>query len=180
MNLPNKLTVLRVLMIPLFLFFVLAEFVPLNILWALAVFGIASATDWFDGMLARKYGLVTNFGKFLDPLADKILVMSAIICFAWERWVDPVAVILILSREFMVSGLRMVVANEGVVVPAGLMGKLKTAFTMVALVAIMGLQIIGFDRFLINEILIWICTALTIVSGISYLKAYWAYIDSSK
>lgn len=180
MNLPNKLTVLRVIMIPLFLVFMVFDQIPFHAVFALVLFVLASITDWFDGMLARKYGMVTNFGKFLDPLADKVLVMSALICFAWNRWIDPIAVIVIMSREFMVSGLRMVVANEGVVVPAGIWGKLKTAFTMIAVVAIMALDMFGLNNFYVNEVLIWICTVLTVISGGTYLSAYWKYIDSSK
>ena len=143
MNLPNKLTVLRVILIPFFLLFVLLFKIPHHMVFALIVFAAASITDWFDGKIARKHNLVTTFGKFLDPLADKLLVMTALICFTFERWIDPVAVVLILAREFMVTGLRLVVASEGVVVAAGIWGKLKTAFTMVALIAIMVLQIVN-------------------------------------
>lgn len=183
MNLPNKLTVLRVCLIPLFLAALMIESIPYNIYIALAVFAIASITDWFDGKLARKHNLVTTFGKFLDPLADKMLVMSALCCFTYLDWIDPVAVVIILAREFMVSGLRLVVANEGIVVAAGIWGKLKTAFTMIALVAIMfimGFSGLDTQTFIINEILIWISAVLTIISGGIYLKGYWSYIDSSK
>lgn len=183
MNLPNKLTVLRVCLIPLFLAALLFENLPYNIYIALGIFALASITDWFDGKLARKHNLVTNFGKFLDPLADKMLVMAALCCYTFFNWIDPVAVVVILAREFMVSGLRLVVANEGVVVAAGIWGKLKTAFTMFALIAIMFLVgYNGFDNniFIVNEILIWISAVLTIISGGIYLKAYWSYIDSSK
>ena len=179
-------------MIPFFLLFILNYDIPYHTVWALVVYFLASATDFLDGKLARRYNLVTTFGKFLDPLADKLLVMSALICFAFERWIDPVAAIIILSREFMVTGLRLVVAGEGVVVAAGIWGKLKTFFTMVAQIAIMVLQIIFPDAkgspdlnweseiFLVNEGLIWIAVILTLISGGIYLKAYWKYIDSSK
>ena len=192
MNLPNKLTVMRVITIPFFLLFILNYDIPYHTVWALVVYFLASATDFLDGKLARRYNLVTTFGKFLDPLADKLLVMSALICFAFERWIDPVAAIIILSREFMVTGLRLVVAGEGVVVAAGIWGKLKTFFTMVAQIAIMVLQIIFPDAkgspdlnweseiFLVNEGLIWVAVILTLISGGIYLKAYWKYIDSSK
>lgn len=183
MNLPNKLTVLRVCLIPLFVAALLIDSIPCNIYAALVIFALASITDWFDGKLARKHNLVTTFGKFLDPLADKMLVMSALCCFTYLDWIDPVAVVIILAREFMVSGLRLVVANEGVVVAAGIWGKLKTAFTMFALIAIMFLVgYSGFDRniFIVNEVLIWISAVLTIISGGIYLKGYWSYIDSSK
>lgn len=188
MNLPNKLTVMRVILIPFFLLFTLVFNIPYHMVWALLIFAIASITDWFDGRIARKNNLITSFGKFLDPLADKLLVMAALICFSFERWIDPVAVVLILAREFMVTGLRLVVANEGVVVAAGIWGKLKTAFTMIALVAIMILSIIfaspkgqpPFWLFLVNEVLVWIAVVLTVISGLKYLKGYWKYIDSSK
>ncbi|MBO5448750.1 MAG: CDP-diacylglycerol--glycerol-3-phosphate 3-phosphatidyltransferase [Ruminococcus sp.] len=188
MNLPNKLTVLRVALIPFFMLFVLLFKIPYHMVWALVVFALASITDFLDGNIARKNNLVTTFGKFLDPLADKLLVMTALICFAFERWIDPVSVIIILSREFMVTGLRLVVAGEGVVVAAGIWGKLKTAFTMIALIAIMALQIFfpapkgqpDFNMFIANEVLIWIAVILTVISGGIYLKAYWKYIDSSK
>ena len=173
MNLPNKLTVLRVILIPFFLLFVLLFKIPHHMVFALIVFAAASITDWFDGKIARKHNLVTTFGKFLDPLADKLLVMTALICFTFERWIDPVAVVLILAREFMVTGLRLVVASEGVVVAAGIWGKLKTEkgspdFTW------------GTPIFLVNEILIWIAVVLTVISGAVYLKGYWKYIDSGK
>lgn len=183
MNLPNKLTVLRVCLIPLFMAALLIDSIPYNIYIALGVFALASITDWFDGKLARKHNLVTTFGKFLDPLADKMLVMSALCCFTYLDWIDPAAVVIILAREFMVSGLRLVVANEGVVVAAGIWGKLKTAFTMFSLIAVMFLVgYSGFDKdiFIINEILIWISAVLTVISGGIYLKGYWSYIDSSK
>lgn len=183
MNLPNKLTVLRVFLIPLFLAALLIDAIPGNIFIALAVFAAASITDWFDGRIARKNNLVTTFGKFLDPLADKMLVMSALCCFTYLGWTDPVAVVIILAREFMVSGLRLVVAGEGVVVAAGIWGKLKTAFTMIALVGIMFLiGVFGMSGriFAVNEVLIWISAVLTIISGAIYLKGYWGYIDSSK
>lgn len=192
MNLPNKLTVLRVVLIPFFLLFMLLYEIPYHMVWALAVYCIASATDFLDGKLARKNNQVTTFGKFLDPLADKLLVMTALICFTFERLIDPVAVIIILSREFMVTGLRLVVAEEGVVVAAGIWGKLKTFFTMIAQIAIMFMQILypaqkgspdlnwGSTVFLINEALIWIAVVLTLISGFIYLKGYWKYIDSSK
>ena len=191
MNLPNKLTVLRVILIPFYALFVLL-YIPYHWVWALVVFALASITDMLDGKIARAQNLVTTFGKFLDPLADKLLVMTALITLCFERLIDPVAVIIILSREFMVTGLRLVVANEGVVVAAGIWGKLKTAFTMVALIAVMALQIFFPDTkgspdlnwnstvFLVNEALIWISVVLTVISGFIYLKGYWKYIDSSK
>jgi CDP-diacylglycerol--glycerol-3-phosphate 3-phosphatidyltransferase len=193
MTTASKITLVRVIMIPAFMaaFLLSPRYGWLQ--WvALGLFIVASLTDYVDGHIARKYNQVSDFGKFLDPLADKLLVMSALICFAFERWIDPVAAIIILSREFMVTGLRLVVAGEGVVVAAGIWGKLKTFFTMVAQIAIMVLQIIFPDAkgspdlnweseiFLVNEGLIWVAVILTLISGGIYLKAYWKYIDSSK
>lgn len=184
MNLPNKLTVMRVVLIPLFMFFILADFIPLNILWAGIFYGTAAITDLIDGRLARKYGLVTNFGKFLDPIADKMLVMAVLLCFADKGWIDMIAAFVILAREFIVSGVRLIVAGEGVVVPAGIWGKLKTACTMAAFGVIMAIEFflvdifkINFNFFIINEVLIWICALLTIISGATYLYAYKDYIN---
>ena len=188
MNLANKLTILRVLLIPVFLVFLLIEKIPANYFLALAVFAIASITDALDGQIARKRNLVTNFGKFLDPLADKVLVMSALVAFIEIGFVGSIPVIIILAREFMVTSLRLV-ANKtgGKVIAAGFMGKLKTAFTMVAIIVIMLLQglvdggvNITFDTVLVGEILIWLATAITAISGIQYLWEYRTEIDPSK
>lgn len=194
MNLPNKLTLLRVILIPFFLLFMYVE-VPFHYAIALVIFAGASITDALDGKIARKRNLVTNFGKFLDPLADKVLVIAALAVFTELARVNMGAVplIIISAREFMVSGLRLLAANSGVVVAAGIWGKLKTAFTMVAIIAIIfWLSLyydlnIGFPEAFVNAIdnilvpvLIWISTLLTIISGGVYLKGYWHLIDSDK
>ena len=135
MNLPNKLTIVRVALIPVFVFFALWQFSRFNILIALAVFAIASYTDMLDGKIARRDNLITNFGKFLDPLADKALVMAALLVFVDMGWVSSIPVMIILFREFMVSALRLVVkSGDGVVIAAGWFGKVKTAFTMVEII----------------------------------------------
>lgn len=185
MNLPNKLTLARVILVPIFVFFLLTDFVPFSPVIALVIFIAASVTDALDGHIARKNNLITNFGKFLDPLADKVLVVSALLCFVELGIISSVPVIIIVAREFMVSGLRLVTANEGVVVPAGIWGKLKTAFTMVTIVIILIFLCLNpfvftLPGIIITEVLIWISTALTVISGGQYLKAYWKYIDSSK
>ncbi|MDD7428522.1 MAG: CDP-diacylglycerol--glycerol-3-phosphate 3-phosphatidyltransferase [Oscillospiraceae bacterium] len=188
MNLPNKLTVMRVVLVPFFIFFLLTDIVPLSPLWALIVFIAASVTDALDGHIARSRNLVTTFGKFLDPLADKVLVISALVCFIQLGLAGAVPVIIIIAREFMVSGLRLVTANEGVVVAAGIWGKLKTAFTMAAIVVILlfgviyGLDPAGYPTwlFITEQTLIWISTALTIISGGVYLGGYKSYIDPTK
>lgn len=186
MNLPNKLTVLRVLLVPFFVFFMLTDIVPLSPVFALVIFIAASVTDALDGHIARSRNLVTTFGKFLDPLADKVLVISALMCFVERGVIGAVPVIIITAREFTVSGLRLVTANEGVVVAAGIWGKLKTAFTMAAEVAIMLGLCFSFEgqaaetASVVYRVLIWISTVLTVISGWVYLKGYWKYIDASK
>ncbi len=193
MNLPNKLTLIRVILVPFFLLFMYID-VPFHYAIALVVFAAASITDALDGHIARKNNLVTNFGKFLDPLADKVLVISALCVFAELSEVNMGAVplIIIVAREFMVSGLRLLAADSGVVVAAGIWGKLKTAFTMVTIVGIlMWLSVLYDFSFGIPEsvqniadivvaVLIWASTVLTIISGLVYLKGYWHLIDSDK
>ena len=190
MNLPNKLTLLRVLLIPLFVLFILWQFTSANIFIALVIFAIASLTDLLDGQIARKQGIVTNFGKFLDPLADKALVMAALLAFVQLGWMSAVPAMIILFREFMVSALRLVVmpSDDKTVIAAGKSGKLKTAFTMIAIIAIMffrgivalGVPVPDMVITVVSEVLIWIATVLTIYSGAEYLKAYWHVIDTNK
>lgn len=191
MNLPNKLTCLRVLLIPVFLIFLYISAIPYHFLLALLVFAAASITDALDGKIARARGLVTNFGKFLDPLADKVLVLTALLAFVEldEIRMSAIPVMIIAAREFMVSGLRMLTASEGVVVAAGIWGKLKTAFTMVTIVAVLVYcSLTGDFALAVPEAvktwglngLIWISTALTILSGGVYLKGYWSYINTDK
>lgn len=186
MNLPNKLTLLRVILVPFFVFFLLTDIVPFSKIIALAVFIAASVTDALDGHIARSRNLITTFGKFLDPLADKVLVIAALVCFCELGIVGSVPLLIIITREFMVSGLRLVTANEGVVVAAGIWGKLKTAFTMVAEVVILLGLCFSFEgnaaeiANIVYQVLIWIATALTVISGGVYLKGYWKYIDASK
>lgn len=187
MNLPNKLTLVRVFLVPLFIALFFWDFQ--HHYWlALFVFAVASITDALDGHLARSRGLTTVFGKFMDPLADKILVVAALICFVEQGLATSIPVIIIVSREFTVSGLRLVTATAGVVVPASIWGKLKTAFTMCAIVGIiayaafndMGLIAQGGIPWYIVQILLWISALLTFVSGAEYIKTYWKYIDADK
>ena len=152
------------------------------------MFIAASVTDALDGHIARSRNLVTNFGKFLDPLADKVLVISALVCFIQMGLVGAVPVIIIIAREFMVSGLRLVTANEGVVVAAGIWGKLKTAFTMVSIVIILFFAVLfgkdstGYAAWvnITEQVLIWISTILTVISGAIYLNGYKEYINTDK
>ncbi len=131
MNLPNKLTILRVILIPFFIFFLLTDCVGAAGRWiALAIFCIASLTDLLDGKIARKYNLVTNFGKFMDPLADKLLVCSALICYVGMGVLPSWFVIVIIAREFIISGFRLIASDNGVVIAASWWGKIKTVLQM--------------------------------------------------
>lgn len=171
MNLPNKLTISRVVMIPFFVFFLLADSGnhPNGIqkYIATAIFIIASLTDWFDGYLARKNNLVTNFGKFMDPLADKLLVCSALVCLTAKNQLAAWIVIVIISREFIISGFRLLASDNGVVIAASYWGKFKTAFQMIMIIMI----ILDFSNKYIQLITVaitYIAVALTIISLIDY------------
>ena len=168
MNLPNKLTTLRVLLVPVFVLFTLTEIVPgYDKYLAVAVFIIASLTDFLDGMIARKYNLVTNFGKFMDPLADKLLVCAALICLVSKALLPAWIVIVIISREFIISGFRLVASDNGVVIAASYWGKFKTTFQMLMIIVLL-LDLGGvFD--LIGQVLTWLALLLTVVSLIDYL-----------
>jgi CDP-diacylglycerol--glycerol-3-phosphate 3-phosphatidyltransferase len=174
MNLPNKLTILRVVMIPFFVFFMLVPdtIIPHDVSkWiALVLFCLASLTDMADGKIARKYNLVTNFGKFMDPLADKMLVSSAFICLVVTRqdvlpaWI----VIVIISREFVISGFRLIASDKGVVIAASYWGKFKTNFQMFAIIA----MIADFGTrpaHIVEIILVYIALILTIISLVDYI-----------
>ncbi len=167
MNLPNKLTILRVLMIPFFVFFMLWDVVGSADKWiAAAIFIIASFTDFLDGNIARKYNLVTNFGKFMDPLADKLLVCSAMICLIEMGRLPAWIVIIIISREFIISGFRLVASDNGVVIAASYWGKFKTVFQMIMIVALI-IDLSGFG--IVETALIWISLILTVVSLVDYI-----------
>ncbi|MDY4588977.1 MAG: CDP-diacylglycerol--glycerol-3-phosphate 3-phosphatidyltransferase [Oscillospiraceae bacterium] len=191
MNLANKLTLMRVVMVPFFVAFMLISALPYNYLWALVVFAAASITDMLDGKIARKYNMITSFGKFLDPLADKILVAAALVCFVQLGWCSAWVTTLILAREFVVSGVRLVAASseKKLVIPAGILGKLKTAMTMVAICVILFMWIlvqfgaispVTFQVQLISDILMYIAAALTAASGVKYLYDYREFIDPTK
>ena len=168
MNLPNKLTTLRVIMIPFFVFFLLwqnSENHTFRMI-ALALFIIASLTDLLDGKIARKYNLVTNFGKFMDPLADKLLVCSALICLIELNALPAWMVIIIISREFIISGFRLIASDNGVVIAASYWGKFKTTFQMVSVVLlILDIPALAF----VTTICVWIALVLTIVSLVDYI-----------
>lgn len=168
MNLPNKLTVLRIFMIPFFVLFTLVDLVPgYSKYIAVAIFIVASLTDFLDGKIARKYNLVTNFGKFMDPLADKLLVCAALICLVSVDMLPAWMVIVIISREFIISGFRLVASDNGIVIAASYWGKFKTTFQMLMIIVLL-LDLGGaFD--LVGEILTWIALILTIISLLDYL-----------
>lgn len=169
MNLPNKLTVLRVLMVPFFVFFMLNDIPEGYGKWiALTLFIVAGFTDLFDGKIARKYNLVTNFGKFMDPLADKLLVCSALVCLTGKGALAAWMSIVIISREFIISGFRLVASDNGVVIAASYWGKFKTVFQMIMIGMLIGDLPFGFYRIL-TQVVVWIALVLTVVSLIDYL-----------
>ena len=168
MNLPNKLTVLRIIMVPFFVFFMLTNVGGAANKWiALVIFCVASLTDMLDGKIARARGLVTNFGKFMDPLADKLLVCSAMICLIPLGKLTAWFVIVIIAREFIISGFRLVASDNGIVIAASYWGKFKTVSQMfMVIVMIMDLGGV-FD--VIGTVLMWAALILTIVSLIDYI-----------
>ncbi len=169
MNLPNKLTILRVIMIPFFVFFMLSDSMGEYGKWiALAIFIVASLTDLLDGKIARKYNLVTNFGKFADPLADKLLVCSALVCLVGKGKIAAWVVIIIIAREFIISGFRLVAADNGVVIAASYWGKVKTVFQMLMIIVlIMDIQNQAFR--LLGDVLVAIALVLTVISLADYM-----------
>ena len=182
MNLPNKLTILRMALIPLFLVFMFTS-IPFHYLWALAVFAAASFTDLLDGKIARKYGLITDFGKLMDPLADKLLVMSAMVAFVELRWTPAVVVIVILAREFLVTSIRLIAAGKGTVLAADKWGKFKTVSQMIW-ICFMLLTKWLLESFAIPDFYVvlfngahWALTAvvvyLTLYSGVNYMRQNW-------
>ena len=167
MNLPNKLTTFRVVLIPFFVFFLLTDLVGNAGKWiALGIFIVASLTDFLDGYIARKYNLVTNFGKFMDPLADKLLVCSAMICLIEKGAIPSWIVTIIIAREFIISGFRLIASDNGVVIAASYWGKFKTVFQMVMIC----LMIADISQIaIVTTVVMYIALALTIVSLIDYL-----------
>lgn len=163
MNLPNKLTILRVLLVPVFMLILLMGWSKYI---ALGIFLIASLTDLLDGHIARKYNLITDFGKFMDPLADKLLVISAMLIFVQWGQLPSWLVMTVLAREFAVSGLRMIAASKGTVMAAGMSGKIKTAATMICII-IMLIPPLA-DIALVNTICGIVILVTTVYSGIEY------------
>ena len=185
MNLPNKLTVIRIILAPLFLLLMMLEF-PFHYLAAGLVFGAAALTDMFDGRIARSRGLITNFGKFLDPLADKMLTTAAFLGFLAVGQLDVWALMLILSREFMVTSVRLIAAKDGNVIAASMAGKAKTVAQFVAIIYMLAaLEVCSWQGtllaalalpdilftvlLLIGRVLVWISVILTLISGFQYV-----------
>ena len=188
MNLPNKLTMLRILLIPVFMVFIEWDSLPGHILWAFVIFVAASLTDFVDGYIARKNNMVTDFGKFMDPLADKILVTAALVYFIPLGLAPAWVVILILAREFLVTSLRLIAAGKGIVIAADKWGKYKTATTMVwicyALLAQNFYPPMSVDAggivAIIHLVLMTLSLALTLISGANYLWKNRALIAQAK
>ncbi len=186
MNLPNKLTVLRILIVPFMVATLLIKF-PFHFLVSGLLFGAASLTDFFDGKIARERNLITNFGKFADPIADKILVISALVCFLSLGLCDPIIILIVLFREFVVTSVRLSAAAQGKVVAANIWGKVKTVTQIIAIVTVFALQFfleilslfmdtcstvfttIGSVFYIVGEIAMWISTVFAIISGLKYV-----------
>ena len=193
MNLPNKLTLLRIILVPFFVAALLLDFLPYRFIIALVIFAVASISDMLDGKIARKYNMVTDFGKFADPLADKILVISAFACFIELDIINAVFIILVLFREFTVTSIRLVAVEHGKVVAANMWGKAKTVSQMVAVIVVLlnGFlleilatsqekavsmnHIIGF----VNQSLLWLSAILTVISGVIYIKDNFEFIKNA-
>ncbi len=188
LNTPNKLTLLRMILVPFFVVFLSVDAIPHRYLWALVFFSVASFTDFLDGHLARKHNLVTNFGKFLDPLADKLLVISALMCFVESELLSAIAVIITIAREFAVTSVRLVSAGSGVVIPADIWGKVKTVTQIIGIIAVMFMQELleigvlpeSFPAGIIGEVLIWISVVCAVVSGVRYVYYNWSHIKTDE
>lgn len=186
MNTPNKLTLLRVILVPVFMVFMMYDWFAYSRLVAALVFVLAFLTDWLDGYLARKNNQVTNFGKIMDPLADKLLTTAALVCLNATGDVSPWVTIIILAREFIVSGVRIAAAAEGNVIAASIWGKIKTMWQSIALtVAIVcaekalfvSMPAVGFVTGIIVDVFVWLAAALTIISGVDYLVKNAKYLS---
>ena len=182
MNLPNKLTLARILLIPVFVAILEIAF-PGQYLWAALVFAAASFTDYLDGHIARKYHLVTDFGKFADPLADKILTTTALIYLVQMDLCHPIVLVIVIAREFAVSGVRMVAAGApgGKVIAANMWGKAKTMLQMVSVLVILVMLGVGSSYTpVVSNILMWAVGLLTLVSGVQYLWGNREFINTAK
>ncbi len=170
MNLPNKLTLFRVFLIPFFVIFLLGNITAYDYYIALGIFIVASLTDMADGKIARKYNLITDFGKFMDPLADKLLVCSAMICLIELGSIPSWIVVIIIAREFTISGFRLIAADNGRVIAASYWGKFKTTFQMIMVILmILDLAVDAAWLTILAQVIMWIALALTIISLCDYI-----------
>jgi CDP-diacylglycerol--glycerol-3-phosphate 3-phosphatidyltransferase len=192
MNIPNFLTLLRIALAPVFMFFFLLESFPMKAI-GLGLFVVAALTDVFDGHYARKLGVITGFGKFMDPLADKILVSSALVSFTALGYVSPIPVGLIIGREFLVTGLRLVAAYKGVIIAASPGAKIKTFMQMWAVGLVLAYvclisafehygvdpsPLAGFDAVIYANWLMWITAVATVWTGVDYVVKYYSIVRS--
>lgn len=187
MNTPNKLTVFRVILVPFYMLFMLLESIPYHFIIAFVLFVVASVTDLIDGKMARKNAQVTNFGKFLDPLADKILTTAALVCLLQMGLCSPWVLMLVLAREFLVTSIRLIAASEGTVIAANMWGKVKTTVQMVATIfVIFMLSVMDFGLLpsfpieIVSNVLMWVTAGFTVVSGGKYLFDNLPLIDMTK
>ena len=197
MNLPNKLTMLRLILVPFYVFFLLMTMIPHHYLIALLIFAVAAYTDHLDGKIARKHNLITDFGKFADPLADKIMIFSALACFIQLGLTGALVLIITAAREFAVTSVRLVAADKGKVVAANIWGKLKSVSHIVAVLLFVLLQYInelsamGIISFanpdgvsfwfgVAGEVLLWISVVFTLISGVIYIYQNFEFIKNAK
>lgn len=197
MNTPNKLTVLRLIFVPFYVFFLLMPSIPHHYIIAIILFGAAAYTDHLDGKIARKNNMITDFGKFADPLADKIMILAALACFVQTGLTNAIIIILIISREFMVTSIRLVASSQGKVVAANNWGKAKTISQIAAVLLVMlmqyvlelnSLNVISLNNaaqlsqcfYIISDVLMWIATVLTLISGIIYIVQNFEFIKNAK
>lgn len=168
MNIPNKLCVLRILLVPVVIYIMINSSIDNSNIYALLIFVIASLTDMLDGYIARKYNMITNLGKFLDPLADKVLVISVLIAFVQMDKLSPWIVIIIVFREFAITGFRILAASENIIIAASWWGKIKTITQMIMIIILfLNLNILYWSY--VEKISILVAVFMTIISGIDYI-----------
>lgn len=198
MNTPNKLTIIRIIFVPFIVMFLLIDKIPHHYLFAGLLFGAAALTDYYDGKIARKNGLITDFGKFADPLADKILVISVFACFVELHLTSSILIIIVLAREFMVTSLRLVAVESGKVIAANIWGKTKTVSQIVAIITVFVTEYflelitlgwlplmkwysqISFGVTVLNAVVLWFSVLMTVISGVIYIKDNVQFIKTTK
>ena len=180
MNLPNKLTLMRVFLVPVFLAFLLLPITEYHLFIALFIFVVAALTDLFDGNLARRNNQITDFGKLMDPLADKLIVTAALVGFVQINLGNAWIAMIIIARELLVTSIRLIaVNNKGAIIPANFWGKIKTISQMTAIIIVMLFGGLGLPPFY-GQIFLWISVVFTVISGIQYVWVYRGYIDIKK